>query len=454
MKIFIFLILLSHFTTAAQTDLSKFQQITDSIKYYALTNQHGYHWLKELCEIGPRPSNSENYIKALKWAENKFTSIGVDTFYNQEVIVPNWQRNDIEKAVLYDSDDIKVADLTVASLGGSIGAPNGIRGKVLEVQSFEDLQKKKDEAKGKIIFFNRPFNQTYDYTFRGYGEAVNQRTLGAIEAAKVGAIGAIIRSVTTKNDDVPHVGVIKYVDTLKQIPSVAISIVGADFLSKSIKENPEYEVEIITNSEILPNTKSYNLIAEIKGTEFPNEIILVGGHFDSWDKGHGAHDDGAPTIQTMEVLSIFKELGIKPKRTIRCVLFTAEEIGLFGAIEYARVSELNNEFHLAAIESDRGAFTPRGFYVQTDSISLTKMRTWLPLLKNAGIEWIDFGGTGADISRIKNVKAGIGYVPDSQRYFDVHHSDNDIFESVNAREMQLGTVAITILTYLLSENGL
>lgn len=452
-KIFLPIFLLA-FNINAQINLSKFQPIADSIKNHSLNNNIGYNWLSELSQIGSRPANSKNFLKAIDWAKNKFEEIGVDTIYTQEVTIPNWIRNDIEKAQLVNSKGEFISDLTVASLGGSKGAPDGIRGKILEVKSFEELQSKKSQAQGKIIFFNRSFNQTFKNTFRGYGEAVNQRTQGAIEADKVGGIAAIVRSVTTKNDDVPHVGIMRYADSLKQIPAVAISIEDADFLSDLIRKNPNYEVEITTNCENLPDTKSFNLIAEIKGTEFPEEIIVVGGHLDSWDKGDGAHDDGAPSIQTMEILHIFNKLGIKPKRTIRCVLFTAEEIGLFGGIEYGRIAELKNEFHLAAIESDRGAFTPRGFTAQTDSISLSKMQKWIPLLKETGIDWFEFGGSGPDISRIKNVKAGIGFIPDDQRYFDVHHSDNDTIDSVNPREMQLGTAAMAILTLLLSEIGL
>ena len=183
-------------------------------------------------------------------------------------------------------------------------------------------------------------------------------------------------------------------------------------------------------------------------------MIVVGGHFDSWDKGCGAHDDGAPCLQTMEALDLLKRINIKPKRTIRCVLFINEENGLRGGIEYGKYSSNTFEKHLAGIESDRGAFTPRGFSVTTDSLSLMKMQSWLPILNKADIDWIRKGGSGGDVAQIKNAKALLGYVPDDQRYMDLHHSANDVYAAVHPREMELGTAAIAIMSYLLSEEGL
>ncbi|MEW6195845.1 MAG: M28 family peptidase [Bacteroidota bacterium] len=222
-------------------------------------------------------------------------------------------------------------------------------------------------------------------------------------------------------------------------------------MSKAIKDEPTLEVTIKLDCKNLPEVQSYNVIGEITGSEKPKEIIVVGGHFDSWDKGCGAHDDGAPSIQTMEVPDILRRLEIKPKRTIRCVLFINEENGSRGGIEYGKYADDSDEIHIAAIESDRGAFTPRGFSVTADSSIIKKMQYWLPILNLARIDWIKPGGSGVDVSYIKNTKALIGFVPDDQRYMDVHHSDNDTFETVHPREMQLGTAAITIMALLLSD---
>lgn len=204
----------------------------------------------------------------------------------------------------------------------------------------------------------------------------------------------------------------------------------------------------------LPDAQSYNVIGEIKGKEFPDEVIVVGGHIDSWDKGVGAQDDGAGCVQSMEVLDLMKRLNLKPKRTIRCVLFINEENGSRGAEAYGKYADTTNEKHIAAIESDAGGFTPRGFSVTADSSVLAKIQSWLPILKVCNIEEISEGGSGADVNDIKKVKALIGYHPDSQRYFDYHHSDNDVLEVVNPRELELGSAAIAVLAYLISEEGL
>jgi Zn-dependent M28 family amino/carboxypeptidase len=248
---------------------------------------------------------------------------------------------------------------------------------------------------------------------------------------------------------------VSYVDSLPKIPSAALGYLDADFLSNELKKNPNLKINVKLSCQSLPDAQSYNVIGEINGNEFPDEIILVGGHFDSWDVGDGAHDDGAGCIQTMEVLDLLKRLNIKPKRTIRCVFFINEENGSRGAIEYANYADTSKQTHLAVIESDRGAFTPIGFYVDTDSTEiLNKLQSWMPILEKANIEWIRKGGSGVDVQKIKNAKLQIGYIPDDQRYMDYHHSANDVFEEVHPREFELGTVAIAILAYLLSEEGL
>ncbi|MBU2506691.1 MAG: M20/M25/M40 family metallo-hydrolase [Bacteroidetes bacterium] len=421
----------------------------------ALNKSKGYEYLKELCEIGPRLAGSKNSLKAIDWAVNKFKEIGVDTVWLQPVMVNSWERGDIETAAIIGSNNNPIYELSVASLGNSVGTDNdGISAEVLEVHNFEELKLLFEEAKSKIIFFNRPFDNTLINTFEAYGKAVDQRIFGAAEAAKVGGIGVLVRSVTSLYDNVPHVGTMIYADSVKQIPAAALGTIDADYLSGQLKKNPNLKIKMTLSCRSIPDQKSYNVIAEIRGIEKPEEVIVVGGHFDSWDKGDGAHDDGAPTLQTLEILDLIKRLNLQPKRTIRCIFFMNEENGSEGAVEYAKFAESENSTHIAAIESDRGAFTPRGFYVTTDSTRLSKLQSWLPFLDHALIEWIKPGGSGADISKIKIGGALMGYVPDVQRYFDVHHSDNDVFETVNSREMEFGSAAMTILAFLLSEEGI
>jgi len=434
----------------------EYKEIAEKIVYSALKERKGYEALQNLCRIGPRLSGSRNSLIAINWANNKMIELGFDSVWLQPVMVPHWERGTIQKAMIMNSKNFNGIELNILSLGGSIGTPiEGIAANVIEVKSFDELEKRKDEAMGKIVFFSRAADQTLLDTFRGYGSAVDQRVYGGIEGAKYGAVGVIVRSVTTKFDNVPHTGVMLYVDSLPRIPGVALGYQDADLLSAALKNDPNLKLALQLNCETLPDAQSYNVIGEIRGTKYPNEIIVVGGHLDSWDVGDGAHDNGAGCMQAIEVVDLFNRLKIKPKRTIRVVLFINEENGSNGAKEYGAYAQSSEQIHLAAVESDRGAFNPVGFNVDTDSTKLIgKIESWLPYLKLAGISWVRTGGSGADISKIKNAKLLIGYVPDNQRYFDIHHSPSDVFEEVHPREFELGTAAITMLVYLLSEEGL
>ena len=452
------LIFISHCTIAQNLKShseEQYIQTAENLARHALQDETGYKWLAELCDIGPRLSGSDQSLEAIYWAEAKLKSIGVDSVWLQPVMVPHWVRGTKETAVITGSKFFTNRKLEVASLGRSIGTPaGGITAEVLEVKSLDEAKALGPKAEGKIIFFNRPFDNGLVNTFNGYGRAVDQRFMGAVVAGQIGGVGVIVRSVGSKHDNVPHVGVMAQFDSVKAVPAVAIGTIDADFLSEALVKDPELKITLEMDCKNLPEAQSYNVIAEIKGTEFPNEVVVVGGHFDSWDKGCGAHDDGAPCIQTMEVLDLFNRLNIKPKRTVRCVLFINEENGTRGGIEYGKFAKTSNEIHVAAIESDEGAFTPRGFHAQTDSLSLSKMQSWEPLLRPVLIDYIRPGGGGVDISRIENSKALIGFEPDCQRYMDLHHSANDTFESVHPREMEMGSAAIAMLAYLISDEGL
>lgn len=451
------LILLLQTACGQQSEIEKtYKPIADSIVKKAMTELKGYNLLGELCKIGPRLSGSDNSLKAIAWAKAKMISLGFDSVWLQPVMVPRWERGDVESAVIVSSKIFTYKKLSIASLGGSIGTDlkKGITAEVIEIHSWSELSQLKNEIKDKIVFFNIPFDNSYPVSFPGYGKNVGYRVNGASEAAKYGAKGMILRSITSRNDNVPHVGVMHYIDSLPRIPAVAIGVIDADFLSKALMQEPNLKLRIKLSCKTLPDAQSYNVIGELKGTEFPNEVIVVGGHFDSWDKGEGAHDDAAGCIQSMEVLDLFKRLNIKPKRTIRCVFFINEENGSRGGITYGEFASRSNEKHITAIESDRGAFTPVGFSVDRDSASFVKISLWGKILERAGIHWIKQGGSGVDISYIKNAKCLIGYVPDSQRYFDYHHSANDVFSEVNPREFELGSAAMAVLIFLIDREGL
>ncbi|MFA6981143.1 MAG: M28 family peptidase [Ignavibacteriaceae bacterium] len=451
------LILFVQTTCSQQSEFDKtYRPVADSIVKKAMTEQKGYNLLGELCEIGPRLSGSANSLKAIEWAKTKMQSLGFDSVWLQPVMVPHWERGNVESAKIFSSKKFHNKKLSIASLGGSVGTDlvKGINAEVIEIHSWDELSQKKNEVKDKIVFYNIPFDNSYTTSFPAYGKNVGYRVQGASEAAKYGAKGMILRSITSRNDNVPHVGVMHYADSIPQIPAVAIGIIDADFLSNALKQEPNLKLQLKLSCKTLPETQSYNVIGELRGSEFPKEVIVVGGHFDSWDKGEGAHDDGAGCIQSMEVLDLFKRLNIKPKRTIRSVFFINEENGSRGGIAYGDFAKNSNEKHLTAIEADRGAFTPVGFSVDKDSVSLLKIASWKNVLERAGISWVKQGGSGVDVSYIKNAKCLIGYVPDSQRYFDYHHSANDIFSEVNSREFELGSAAIAVLVYLIDREGL
>ncbi len=435
--------------------IERYHTLSRSIVESALTDTVGYQWLRELCRIGPRFVGTEKSLRAIQWAKRIMEENGLDRVTLQPVQVPRWIRGDVEKAEILKTPKTPHKQLSVAALGGSVPTPSeGLEAEVVEVPGLKALEAMKEEVRGKIVFFNEHMDPGMIQTFSAYGRAVGQRVQGPARAAQAGAVGVIVRSVTTKYDNVPHVGTLAYVDSVPRIPAVAIGLRDADGLHDALREDPYLRIRMELSCRNAPDTLSYNVFCELTGTEKPEEVIVVGGHFDSWDKGHGAHDDGACCLQSLEVLHLLKRHSIRPRRTIRAVFFMNEEFGLNGAREYGRFSETSGETHLAGIEGDRGASTPRGFSVGSSPATLKKMQSWLPFLSKALIEWVRKGGGGGDVAQIKNAGAYIGYVPDIQRYFDFHHSDNDVFSAVHPREFELGAAAMTILAYLISEEGI
>ncbi len=431
------------------------QDLARALVRHALEDTAGYHLLRELTAHGHRLPGSPQAARAVEWAKQKMEALGLDNITLQECSVPHWERGNREAAYIIEGRAGHGLPLAVAALGTSVGTdPDGISAGVLEVRSFEELDKRRAEANGKIIFFNRPMDPGLITTFSAYGGAVDQRVQGAAKAAEAGGVAALVRSVTTKYDNVPHVGVMSYKAGVLKVPAAAIGLIDADRLSAAQKENPDLRIHLSLSCRNYPDTTSHNIFGQITGSEYPDQIIVVGGHFDSWDTGAGAHDDGAGCIQALEVLTLFQRLGIRPKRTVRAVFFMNEEMGLSGADVYGKWSATTGEDHIAGIEADRGALTPRGFYVTASPERLQKIQSWLPCLQEACIDWVKKGGSGGDVARIHQPEALIGYVPDVQRYFDFHHSANDVFTAIHPREMELGSAAMAILVYMISEYGL
>lgn len=419
----------------------------------ALTEGKSYEWLDYLSnQIGGRLSGSTEAEAAVKYTEAQLNELGLDKVWLQPVMVPKWTRGFKEYAYIETSKGDKTIT-HICALGGSIATPNlGLKAQVVEVKSFDELAALgRDRISGKIVFFNRPMDPTFIQTFDAYSEAADQRYAGAAEAAKFGAVGVLVRSLTLRMDDYPHTGSMSYgsLPADKQIPAAAISTNGAEYLSSLLKLEPTLQFYFKQNCKTWPDVQSYNVIGEITGSTYPNEYMVVGGHLDSWDLGDGAHDDGAGVVQSMEVLRLFKKIGYKPKHTIRVVLFMNEENGLRGGKKYAEEAKRKNEVHRFALESDAGGFTPRGFSFDCDTQNYEKAKAWAPLFEPYLIHLFIRGYGGADIGPLKgNIDVLAGLVPDSQRYFDLHHAANDTFDKVNKRELELGAATMTSLVYL------
>ena len=448
-------LLIIPFFVFSQTD----EKVISEIYTNSLTNGQSYSWLDYLSNnIGSRLSGSLGAEKAVEWTKDELESMGLDKVWLQPVMVPKWVRGVPEFAYIETSPG-KTIKVNICALGGSISTPpTGLKSKVIEVSGVDELEKLGTKnIEGKIVFFNRPMDASLINTFESYGGCVNQRYSGAMEASKFGAIGVIVRSMNLRIDDFPHTGSMTYGDIPPQerIPSAAISTKHADLLSAMVKLDNNVQFYFKQNSKQLDDVLSHNVIGEITGSEFPDEYIVVGGHLDSWDLGDGAHDDGAGCTQSMEVLRLLKLSGIKPKRSIRVVLFMNEENGLRGGNKYAEIAAQKNENHIFALESDAGGFTPRGFYFDCDQSNFEQILSWKSLFKPYLIHFFELGGSGADIGPLKNETNVLsGLKPDSQRYFDYHHAPNDTFDAVNKRELELGAATMTSLVYLIDKYGI
>lgn len=417
-------------------------------------------WLQYLSDsIGGRLAGSAESYEAVDYTYGLLSDMQiVDTVYRQECTVPRWDRGPAEIVELRMPGD--TIALRALALGNTIGTgPEGIEAEVVEVFGLDTLALLgRKNIEGKIVFFNRPMDDARINTGYAYGEAVDQRVHGASRASQYGARAVLVRSMTTRLDDHPHTGVQSYAEDVEAIPSIAISTNDAELLSAKMQGSKTLKVYMQNEARLLPDTTSYNVVAEIRGSSHADEIILVGGHLDSWDVGGGAHDDGAGCVHALQVFATLDALGYKPKRTLRCVMFMNEENGLGGGRAYAEASNRLGEFHLAALESDSGGFTPRGF-------TCTAMPEVFPKYL-ANLQEFDVfldpydlflkpGGGGADISPLKSQKGLlIGFKPDGQRYFDFHHTDQDVFANVHVRELKLGAAAITSLVYLIDQFGL
>ncbi|WP_288460855.1 M28 family peptidase [uncultured Chryseobacterium sp.] len=431
----------------AKEDSIQFAKISTEI----LNKGKAYNELRELTKnIGHRLSGSASYEKAVTWAEQKLRDAGADKVWLQEVMVPVWVRG--KESLQIKTSGGKWKSLKMLSLGNSEGTGGkDVSGEIIMVRSMEEYDKlSPEQVKDKIVFFNYPFSQTYIETFRGYGDAAKYRSTAASLTAKKGGKFAIIRSLSSAFDDVPHTGSMRYQDD-KKIPAVAVGSTTADELAELLKSQ-KITAKLNSNCGMKGEKLSHSVIGEITGKK-DKSVIVVGGHLDSWDVGEGAHDDGSGIVQSIEVLRTFKNLGIHNNHTIRVVCFANEENGVKGGVMYGKTVKENNEKHLFAIETDAGGFTPRGISLEMDNEKRKQIQSWADLFLPYGV--YDFKNTysGTDLYPLHDLGIPTAeLVPDSQRYFDIHHTEEDTFEKVNRRELLLGASTLTQIIYMIDKN--
>lgn len=424
----------------------------------ALAHGQAYDQLRVLTTQNPgRLAGSKSLERAVVWADHQLAALKLDRVATHPVTVPHWERGPRESVRLLPSRGDATL-LAAAALGNSAATPKtGLSAEVVEVHSLDELASLgREHVAGRVVFFNRPMDPTLPRPGTAYAGAGDQRNRGPAAAAKLGAVGALTRSLTLVSDDVPHTGNTTFPADTPAIPAAALSTLAADRLSHALAADPKLRVELKINARKLPDAPSANVIGEIRGTEFPNDILVVGGHLDSWDITPGAHDDGAGVVQSLEVLRLFRALGLKPRHTLRCVLFTNEENGLRGGTAYAAAAKAAGERHLFAVESDAGGFAPTGFQLgSTQGAASARAARWRPLFEPWGIWAFRDGAAGADVSPLLVQGATVAELsPDSQRYFDYHHAANDTIDKVNARELHLGAAALAALIWLVDTEGL
>lgn len=432
----------------SKEDSVQFKKISTEI----LNNGKGYTELRELTKnIGHRLSGSEAYEKSVKWAEQKLRDAGADKVWLQEVMIPVWERG--KESLNIKTSNGKWKSLKMLSLGNSEGTGGkDVSGEIIMVKSMEEYDKlPAEKVKDKIVFFNYAFSQSFIETFKAYGDAAKYRTTAASLTAKKGGKFAIVRSLSSAFDDVPHTGAMRYEDKISKIPAVAIGSTTADELEALLKSQ-KVIAKLNSNCGMKGEKLSHSVIGEITGKK-DQSVIVVGGHLDSWDVGEGAHDDGAGIVQSIEVLRTFKKLGIPNNHTIRVVCFANEENGVKGGIQYGKTVKEKNEKHLFAIETDAGGFAPRGIALDMDDAKRNQIKSWSNLFLPYGVYNFEERFSGTDLYPLHDMGIPAAeLMPDSQRYFDIHHTEEDTFEKVNRRELLLGATALTQIIYMIDKN--
>ena len=419
-------------------------------------DEGAFELLRRITAVGPRLTGSPEAANAVEVTRGMMAEMGLANIHLEPVTVNRWVRGAKEQAEIINSASRATVRLHVCALGGSVGtSDSGITAPVVEVKSFEELDRLGSAVRGKIVFFNRPMDRSQPEPFAAYGAAADQRVRGAVQAARHGGVAALVRSLTFRVDDFPHTGLMTYDEGIPRVPAAAVSTADADALSALLKKDGSVAVRLKMSCRNLGPVESANVVGELAGADHPEEIILMGGHLDSWDLGTGAHDDGAGCAVSLEALRLIKNLGLRPKRTIRAVMFMDEEFGGTGGRYYIKDGRRKGEKHLLAMESDRGGFLPIGIAAgRSEAGLLERLRALSDLFKPLGITSFSPGGGGVDVGPlIEQGTVPAAVIPNAQTYFDVHHSALDVLERVHPRELELQAVIMAILAVIVAQEG-
>lgn len=424
----------------AQQRVSDYRDVADRIIDAATADHRAYERLGELVDgFGHRLSGSVALEQAIDWIVERMEADGLQNVRGEPVMVPHWVRGSESLELVLP----RPRELPMLGLGGSVGTPpGGIRAEVLVVGTFDELTARAAEARGRIVLFDAPFTS--------YGETVRYRSQGAIAAARAGAVASLIRSVASGSMQSPHTGGMSYEEGVPRIPHAAISVEDAMMLHRMQERGERIEVRLVMEAQSLPDAPSRNVIGEIVGRERPDEVVVLGGHIDSWDVGQGAMDDGGGVVAAWEAVRILNELGLRPRRTIRVVGWTNEENGLRGGRQYA--ADHADETHVLAIESDAGVFRPSGFGFTGSDRAYEIVREIGGFLEGIGAGTITRGGGGADIGPLmERGVPGMGLDVDETRYFWYHHSDADTLDKLDPDEVALCVAAMGVMAYVVAD---
>ena len=438
-------------------EIEAYRPVVQSLVHEALAQGQAFELLTSLCTTAPhRLSGSPGAQAAVEWAQRTMTGLGLQNVRLQPCTVPTWVRGDVARLTVLAPPSMAGQQFPILALGGSVASPpGGAEGELVEITSWEQIDALGPDAlAGKIAFFNRPMDPSLLEYGAAYGGAVDQRGKGASESARHGGVAALVRSMTARLDDVPHTGAMRYADGVPRVPTAAVSTRGAEQLAAALRAGETVRVRLELGCQTLPDSPSADVIGELVGRDHPDEVVLVGGHLDCWDVGQGAMDDGGGCCQAIEALRLLKALGLQPRRTIRAVLFMNEENGGRGARAYHEAEKEAGALdgHVLAIESDGGPFTPRAFTTDANPQALLVLQQIGALLRETGLHEVRKGGGGADIDPLTaDGVIVMGYSPDGQRYFDLHHSERDTLEQISPREINLGAACIAAMAYIVAD---